>query len=64
MEHALHLAAKHFVEAIGPTGNIGLHNSDDEDDGEELEVADTVGKALALVAQVSLFLIFVISTFS
>ena len=56
MEHALHLAAKHFVEAVGPTTGNCLHDSDEEDGGEEFEVADTIGKALALVAQVSLFL--------
>jgi hypothetical protein len=56
MEHALHLAAKHFVEAVGPTTGNCPHNSDEEDDGEEFEVADTIGKALALVTQVSLFL--------
>jgi len=55
MEHALHLSAKHFVEAVGPTTRNRLHDSDEEDDGEQFEVADTIGKALALVTQVSLF---------
>lgn len=56
MEHALHLAAKHFVEAVGPTAGNHLHDPDEEDDSEEFEVADTIGKALALVTQVSLLL--------
>lgn len=58
MEHALHLAAKHFVEEVAPTPASALHkkaaeDSDDEDENVEFDVADTVGKALALVTQVS-----------
>ena len=88
MEHALHLAAKHFVEDVAPTsvGKLlnkvkeamaiaadvdeavdldslntelssievemlrGKESEDDED--TEFDVADTVGKALALIMQV------------
>jgi hypothetical protein len=88
MEHALHLAAKHFVEDVAPTSagklltkvkeamanategddgvdldslNIELNGieaemSRDEDDVDnedvEFDVADTIGKALALITQV------------
>jgi len=57
MEHALHLAAKHFVEKVAPTSSSALHVKAAED-GEEgegegvIDVADTIGKALALVTQV------------
>ena len=88
MEHALHLAAKHFVEDVVPTSagkllnNVkeamaiaadadeavdldslntelssievemlrGKESEDNED--TEFDVADTVGKALALITQV------------
>ena len=91
MEHALHLAAKHFVEDVSPTsagkllnkvkeamaiaadpdeavdldalntelsgieagllsGEAGEDNEDNEDN--EFDVADTIGKALALITQV------------
>jgi hypothetical protein len=85
MEHALHLAAKHFVEGVAPTSSTSLlqkvkgamanatrddtaidldalnseiggieaamgHDAEEED--EEYDVADTIGKALALVTQV------------
>ena len=62
MEHALHLAAKHFVEEVAPTSASVLHAKaagDDEDEEEVVEeeedfnVADAIGKALALVTQVS-----------
>jgi hypothetical protein len=86
MEHALHLAAKHFVESVAPTSanqllqkvkgamanatengaqlNMDVLNSEIEDieaelgdkvedkDDDDYNVADTIGKALALVAQV------------
>jgi hypothetical protein len=56
MEHALHLAAKHFVEEVAPTpASVLLKNMADEDDDDEttdFEVADTAGKALALVTQI------------
>ena len=86
MEHALHLAAKHFVEDVSPTSASALlkkvkgaminatgednemdldalnaeldsieaeiSEDDDEADAEDYDVADTVGKALALVTQV------------
>lgn len=61
MEHALHLAAKHFVEAIAPTSAsdirrkaaVAVHDDSDPED-TNTDVADTVGKALALVTQVCL----------
>ena len=83
MEHALHLAAKHFVKDVSPTSastllkkvkgamvnttgednemdldalNVELDSieaeiseDDDEGDTKDYDVADTVGKALALV---------------
>jgi hypothetical protein len=86
MEHALHLAAKHFVEGVAPTSanqllqkvkgamanatengaqlNMDALNSEIEDieaelgdeaedkEDDDYDVADTIGKALALVAQV------------
>jgi hypothetical protein len=85
MEHALHLAAKHFVEGVSPTSSSTLLNkvkatlanatseddkvdvaalnneleglgfdSEDGEEGEDedFDVADTIGKALALVTQV------------
>jgi hypothetical protein len=68
MEHSLHLAAGHFISVIGPTPATkvlkkvrGLNleatlgdDSGDEGDNEDVEfdVADTLGKALALVQQV------------
>ena len=68
MEHALHLAAKHFVETIAPgfskqnsTSAInteGDHVEDDEDDSDDendnFDAADSLGKAIALVKQVRL----------
>jgi hypothetical protein len=67
-EHALHLAAKHFIEDVTPTPASILHkkaahaqvedDSEDEDKPEESVefdyVGDTVqvGKALAFVVQV------------
>jgi hypothetical protein len=97
MEHSLHLAAKHFVEAVAPVsaasirknaaaalkmaregGHLNLEefgralytvdgdmytsefelDSDDEDEDEdetEFTPGDALGKALALVKQVSCF---------
>lgn len=85
MEHALHLAAKHFVEGVNPTPVSKLAKKfkaamqtatdegteldidalekeisgidfeamgGDDDDETDFDMADTVGKALALVAQV------------
>lgn len=61
MEHALHLAAKHFVEEVAPTPASALHkkagqaedDDDDDDESVEFDIGDTIGKALAFVAQVS-----------
>jgi hypothetical protein len=66
MEHALHLAAGHFIDDISPTSSSELtkklrareqsgelnSESVDEDKDEEFDVADALGKALALVTQV------------
>lgn len=85
MEHALHLAAKHFVEGVNTTAlgkllskvkaamanatsddealdverleqelnGIELDKADDDIDVvEDYDIADTIGKALALVTQV------------
>ena len=58
MEHSLHLAAKHFVEAIVPASHMsnedlfeGENDSNDDDD-PEFTSGDSLGKALALVKQV------------
>jgi hypothetical protein len=71
MEHSLHLAAKHFVQAIAPhfssaTSGVDLEGdaaSDNDDDGgdddnsaeedESVNNGDSLGKAIALVKQVS-----------
>lgn len=60
MEHALHLAAGHFVDDTPPTSSSELTkklrarelDSDSADEDEEFDVADALGKALALVTQV------------
>ena len=68
MEHSLHLMAKHFVEMIAPgfgkqhgTSDInteGIYVEDDEDtsddDNDNFNTADSLGKAIALVKQVCL----------
>jgi hypothetical protein len=63
MEHSLHLAAKHFVQTIAPhhkkRGTSGADEgdsaSDGEDDGDDvaIDAGDSLGKAIALVKQVS-----------
>lgn len=54
MEHALHLAAKHFIERVAPTSTSALLKKtvEDDDDESDFDVADTVGKALSLVMQI------------
>lgn len=89
MEHATHLAAKHFVEGMNPTASgklfkkiktaiantttenavdvdslddldrlekelngLELDRESNEVDADEYEVADTIGKLLALITQV------------
>jgi hypothetical protein len=62
MEHALHLAAKHFIEDVSPTLASILNkkmtddndNDNDDDEMTEFKVANTVGKALAFITQVNL----------
>lgn len=62
MEHSLHLAAKHFVESIAPglskqhdtfgTDTDGVLAEDDDGDDDDMDVVDSLGKAIALVKQV------------
>jgi hypothetical protein len=69
MEHSLHLGAGHFIKGVSPTssrkilkkvqhgGDNGDEDGDnigDEEDSVEFEVADSIGKALALRNQVSI----------
>lgn len=66
MEHSLHLAAKHFVQTIAPDfsstankpDNAGLNTNeaDNESDDDAFDSGDSLGKANALVKQVSSFL--------
>ena len=63
MEHSLHVAVKHFVEKLAPhsrkKGNVGSNyedigeDSNTDDDDDDLEPGDSLGKTLALVKQVS-----------
>jgi hypothetical protein len=56
MEHAIHVAGGHFIRTIGPTSTRTVTRDDEdhgEDGGVDFDVGDTVGKALALVTQVS-----------
>jgi hypothetical protein len=79
MEHSLHLAAKHFVQTIGPPSSkkhaaLGADleceavlddDNDNEDDDEDLDLAagDSLAKAIALVKQVC-FLCYCINAFT
>jgi hypothetical protein len=65
MEHSLHLAAKHFVESITPFshqaddnsgGDPALNNDSESDGDEDLDTGDSLGKAIALVKQVTILL--------
>jgi hypothetical protein len=68
MEHALHLVAKHFIEEVAPTPASILHKKaaqaeDEDEDSEEsveFDIGDTIGKALAFVAQVSSLMIYLL----
>jgi hypothetical protein len=61
MEHSLHVAAKHFVETVAPTSSssirknrgAGDESGSESDDLDDLNAGDSLGKALALVNQVS-----------
>ena len=59
MEHSLHIAAKHFVETVAPASSSSFRqpafggNESDSDDLDDLTSGDSLGKALALVKQVS-----------
>ena len=60
MEHSIHVACKHFVEAVAPmsprkgqgSGEDGGDGGEDSSD-DEITPGDALGKALALVKQVS-----------
>jgi hypothetical protein len=65
MEHSLHLAAKHFIQSIAPRfsraadtsgANIEEVDEDNEDNDNDLEASDLLGKAIALVKQASCLL--------
>jgi hypothetical protein len=61
MEHALHLAAKHFIQKAAPNlasdpsipTNLDSDSDSDSDRDQVLDPGDSLGKALALVKQVS-----------
>lgn len=66
MEHSLHIAAKHLVQKVAPRtskkgdtgpnsedGGVSDADEDDDDDDDDLEAGDSLGKAIALVKQVS-----------
>lgn len=63
MEHSLHLAAKHFVQTIAlhhtkhntlvGDDEVDSASDGDEDDNEAVDAGDSLGKAIALVKQVS-----------
>jgi len=62
MEHAIHLAAKHFVNEIAPSSNVitskdsVVDDTENDEDGDfEFTTGDTLGKAIALVKQVRHF---------
>lgn len=57
MEHSVDLAAKTFVQAVSPSSSLKILNGGDEETGDggeddEVDTADSVGKALLLVKQV------------
>ena len=65
MEHLLHLTAKHFVKSITPlscnTGDTSEGASDDDCDNNSnnnLNSGDSLGKAIALVKQVRIPLLY------
>jgi hypothetical protein len=65
MEHSLHLAAKHFVQTIVPLskkrgtsgadeeGDSASDGEDNDGNDEDIDAGDSLGKAIALVKQVS-----------
>jgi hypothetical protein len=60
MEHSLHLTAKHFVESITPpsrdtcdtSGGDPASDDDGNEDDEDIESSDSLGKAISFVKQV------------
>ena len=64
MEHSLHLAAKYVVETIAPRfSKKGTEDDrasdageDDDNDDDDIDAGDSLGKAIALVKQVSFLL--------
>jgi hypothetical protein len=65
MEHLLHLAAGHFISVIRPMAATeiikkvkgAIRKGDNDDEDAKFNVADTLGKALALVKQVTAFIV-------
>jgi hypothetical protein len=54
MEHAIHIACKHFVETVVSTSGVGDEAKGEESSSDdEFTPGDALGKALALVKQVS-----------
>ena len=64
MEHWLHLAAKHFVESITPLScntddtSGGASDDDCDNNNDDLDSGDSLGKAIALVKQVRISLLY------
>jgi hypothetical protein len=66
MEHSLHLGAGHFVRGVAPTSSRkilkkvqyedGDNAAADDDSEDEFEAADSIGKVLVLVNQVSILI--------
>jgi hypothetical protein len=63
MEHSLHISTKHFVKSLTPHSTKKANNKDvgedsNSEDEDELEAGNLLGKALALVKQLSFLLHF------
>ena len=56
MEHAVHVASKHFVQDTGPKSRQAANGGEvDDDDGDDrTDTRDSLGKAMGLVKQVRL----------
>lgn len=52
MEHAINVAIGHFAQAIAPTSNSKLSSGDFEEEEEDSDMSNALGKALALITQV------------
>jgi hypothetical protein len=55
MEHSLHIAVKHLIESLAPcySKKADVGEDSNTNDDNNLEAGDALGKALALVKQVS-----------